>query len=153
MDDNTQLCAVVNRIAVENVEQLLIQQYNHDFPERNCDDKSEMSQEDHHFMDSVSRSACFMDGHYYIDLPMKKTNVQMPNNRSSAIQRLLNLKSKLKRNPAFHEEYTSFMNDMLNKGYAVAVPTTHLNHQDGKVWYIPHHKGIPPTKEEAACGV
>ena len=50
VDDNTQLCAVVNRIAVENVEQLLIQQYNHDFPERNCDDKSEMSQEDHHFV-------------------------------------------------------------------------------------------------------
>ena len=86
VDDNTQLCAVVNRIAIENVEQLLIQQYNHDFPERNCDDKSEMSQEDHHFIDSVSHSACFMDGHYYIDLPMKKTNVQMPNNRSSALQ-------------------------------------------------------------------
>lgn len=45
-DDKEQSSAAVNRIAVqtESMEQLLIQQYNHDFPERNCDDKSEMSQ-------------------------------------------------------------------------------------------------------------
>lgn len=56
--------------------------------------------------------------------------------------------SKLKRNPTFHEEYTSFMNDMLNKGYAVAVPTTHLNRQDCKVWYIPHHGVYHPQKKK-----
>lgn len=35
VDDNAQSCAAVNSIAIESMEQLLIQQYNHDFPERN----------------------------------------------------------------------------------------------------------------------
>lgn len=148
VDDNAQSCAAVNRIAIESMEQLLIQQYNHDFPERNCDDKSEMSQEDHRFMDSVSGSARFVDGHHYIDLPMKKTSVQMPNNRSAAVQRALNLKNKLKKNPAFHGEYTSFMSDMVNKGYAEKVPKRLLSRQDGKVWYIPHHGVYHPQKKK-----
>lgn len=146
--DGVQPCAAVNRIAVDNVEQLLIQQYNQDFPERHCDERSEMSQEDHLFMESVSSSAHIINGHYYISLPMKKLCVQMPNNRSAVLQRALNLQHKLKRNPAFHEEYTTFMNDMLSKGYAVEVPTTQLKRQDGKLWYIPHHGVYHPQKKK-----
>ncbi len=59
----------VNRISIDSVEQMLIQQYNHDFPERNCDDKAELSQEDHQFLGSVSNSLQFTNGHYYIGLP------------------------------------------------------------------------------------
>ncbi|KAL2099387.1 hypothetical protein ACEWY4_005867 [Coilia grayii] len=147
-DDCAQPLAAVNRIAIDNVDHMLIQQYNHDFPERHCDERSEMSQEDHKFMESVSSSACLMDGHYYISLPMKKLCVQMPNNRSSVLQRAVNLKNKLKKNPVFHEEYTAFMNDMLSKGYAVEVPTTQLNRTDGKMWYIPHHGVYHPQKKK-----
>ncbi|KAK0152983.1 hypothetical protein N1851_005350 [Merluccius polli] len=140
--------AAVNRIAIDDVEQLLIQQYNLDFPERHCDERSEMSQEDHQFMESVSSSVRLTDGHYYLSLPMKKLCVQMPNNRSAVLQCALNLKNKLKRNPAFHEEYSTFMNDMLSKGYAIEVPTTQLNRQDGKLWYIPHHGVYHPQKKK-----
>ena len=148
VNDSTQPSAAVNRIAIDSVEELLIQQYNHDFPEHNCDDKSEMSQEDHCFMESVNMSAHLKDGHYYLNLPMKKLNVQMPNNRSAVMQRALNLKNKLVKNPTFHEEYVTFMNDMLNKGYATEVPETKLNRQDGKVWYIPHHGVYHPQKKK-----
>lgn len=141
-------CAAVNRIAVDNVEHLLIQQYNHDFPERHCNERTEMSQEDRLFMESVSSFVHLMDGHYYISLPTKKLCVQMPNNRSVVLQRTLNLQHKLKRNPVFHEEYTAFMTDIVTKGYAVEVPTTQLNRQDGRLWYIPHHGVYHPQKKK-----
>lgn len=140
--------STVNRISLESVEQMLIQQYNHDFPEKTCDDKAELSQMDHQFLESVSNSVQFYDGHYYIDLPIKKTDVHMPNNRRAAIQQALNLKRKFQKNPFFHEEYTNFMNDMLRKGYAVKVPTSHLSHQGGQVWYIPHHGVYHPQKKK-----
>lgn len=42
-DDNTHSCATVNRISIENVEQLLVVHCKHDFSEEVCDDKHEMS--------------------------------------------------------------------------------------------------------------
>lgn len=52
----------VNRVAVEEVQQLIIQQYNTDFLEHLYDDKEEMSQEDKLFMQSVQKTTKFMDG-------------------------------------------------------------------------------------------
>lgn len=51
--DSTQV--TVNHISVENVEKLWLQLYNQDFPEHLCDDKVEMSQEDHYFLNCVQR--------------------------------------------------------------------------------------------------
>ena len=31
------------------------------------------------------------------------------------------------------------INNMLSKGYAQKVPEGEHNHQDGFVWYLPHH--------------
>lgn len=49
------------------------------------------------------------------------------------------MKKKLQRNQTFKDDYISFMNDMINKGYAVKVPNEDLKRSDGKVWFIPHH--------------
>lgn len=87
----------VNRISVSNVENLLTQLYNADFPERRYEDKSEMSQEDHQFLDSVERSVYLVDGHYCIGLPLKDKVIKMPNNRSLAEQRLTSLKRKFQK--------------------------------------------------------
>ncbi|KAI3359305.1 hypothetical protein L3Q82_002621 [Scortum barcoo] len=140
--------ATVNRISVENVEQLLLQQYNHDFPERLCDDKVEMSQEDQQFMNCVRDSTYHANGHYVIGLPKKKFVVTMPNNHSVAVQRPLTLKRKFKRNPIFHQEYSDFMKDMIEKGYAIRVSQNQLSQQDGKLWYVPHHGVYHPQKRK-----
>ncbi len=42
--------------------------------------KLEMSIEDRQFMESVSQSIKLVDGHYCIDLPLKKKDVAFPNN-------------------------------------------------------------------------
>ena len=136
----------VNRISVDTVENLLIQQYNVDFPEHSCNDKLEMSQEDKQFISSVSSSVHHVDGHYYINMPTKTLPVSLPNNRNAAVQRALTLKKKLIKNPAFHQEYKDYMSDLIKAGYAVKVPETQLKRQDGKVWYIPHHGVYHPQK-------
>ncbi len=108
----------------------------------------EMSKEDKLFMDRVSESAKLVNGHYSIGLPLKSKEVKMPNNRAVAEQHALNMKKKLQRNWTFKEDYISFMNDMINKGYVVKVPDEDLQRSDGNVWCIPHHVVYYPKKQK-----
>lgn len=144
--DTLQSC-IANHISVETIEDLLIQQFNTDFPERRYEDKTEMSQEDHQFMLSVTKSLQFKEGHYHIGLPLKDETIQVPNNKCIAMQRLSGLKRKLMRNPQFHSDYSGFMDSMLDKGYAERVPEDELQ-TDRRVWYIPHHGVYRPKKNK-----
>ncbi|KAJ8385590.1 hypothetical protein AAFF_G00184520 [Aldrovandia affinis] len=105
-----------------------------------------MSQEDHQFMRSVSKSAELVDGHYCIGLPLRSETANMPNNRFVAEQRAVGLKRKLSKNPDLHEDYKDFMTGIIQKGYAVKVPKEQLSREDGRVWYIPHHGVYHPKK-------
>lgn len=138
----------VNRISVMEVEKLLVQQYNTDFPERNYDDKEELSQEDKQFMQSVLKTATLENGHYSIGLPLRNVKLQMPNNRCVAEQRIASLHRKFKRNPEFFEDYKGFMNTIICKGYAIQVPAQQLNRDDNRVFYIPHHGVYHPKKRK-----
>lgn len=59
-------------------EELLLKQYNTAFPERSCEEKEEMSQDDHRFMHLVSSLAKLVDGHYSLRLPLRNENIKMP---------------------------------------------------------------------------
>lgn len=61
----------VNRIAVSKLEELLMNQYNHDFCEKQID-KQEMSREDQKFLNIMETSAKLQDGKYIMNLPFKK---------------------------------------------------------------------------------
>lgn len=141
-------CSVVttNRISVEHLEEMLISQYNHDFSEKTSVERLEMSREDIKFMNTVQSTTELKGGHYCIDLPFRKDEPVLPNNRCVAEQRLQGLKRKFERDVKYKEEYTSFLSDMLGQGYAEMVPTAQLEQDDGKVWYIPHHGVHHPTK-------
>lgn len=54
-------CAA-NRISVMEIEKLLVQQYNTDFPQHYYDDKDKMSEEDKQFMRSVKKTTTFLNG-------------------------------------------------------------------------------------------
>ncbi|KAJ8332985.1 hypothetical protein SKAU_G00418810 [Synaphobranchus kaupii] len=146
-EDKLPHCSV-NRISVMEIEKLLVQQYNTDFPERNYDDKEEMSQEDKQFMQSVEKTTTFENGHYSIGLPLKNEKLQMPNNRCVAEQRMASLHRKLKKNPEFFEDYQGFMDNIIGKGYAIQVPADQLNREDNRVSYIPHHGVYHPKKQK-----
>lgn len=87
-------------------------------------------------------------GHYCIRLPLKQKKICMPDNKSVAEQRMLNLKKRFKRDSSFHLDYTNFMSDMLHKGYAEKVPEGVLECNDGRKWYLPHHGVLHPQKNK-----
>jgi len=135
----------VNRISVDKLEEMLNKQYNHDFNEIASETK-EMSREDHAFMEKVNGSIKLQDGHYKLNLPFKKENPMLPNNLCVAKQRLVGLKRKLDRNKTFHQEYSTFLDEVISQGYAERVPLHQLKQDKGKVWYIPHHGVYHPKK-------
>ena len=139
---------MAHRISVVRMEEFMQQQIKYDFPERQYEERLEMSQEDHMFMERVSNSVKLVDGHYRIGLPLRNGDTEFQNNRSVAVQRALNLKRKFSKNHKFHEEYKTFMANMFNKGFAVPVSpeeTAKASHIK-RVWYIPHHGVYHPKK-------
>lgn len=111
----------VNGMSLMEIEKLLVQQYNTDFPEHNYDDKEEMSQEDKQFLRSVEKTTIFENGHYNTGLPLRNEKLQMPSNRCVVEQRVACLLRKCKKNPEFFEDYKGFMETIISKGYAVRV--------------------------------
>lgn len=137
-----------NRISVSKIEELLVAQYNHDFNEKSLEDDFKPSREDQHFMEIMDQSVTTENGHYFIDMPFRKHDVIMPNNRCLVEQRLMSLKRKFTKNQEFQEQYSAFVTDVINKGYAEAIPQDQLQRDDGKVWYIPHHGVYHPKKKK-----
>lgn len=144
--DNDCQSAAVNRISVANLERLLISHYNHDFNEKTSDERREPSIEDKRFLEIANNSVSLIDGHYTLNLPFRHDDVQLPNNRHIAMQRLQSLKRKLKRSESFHDEYSAFLSDVIAQGYAEVVPQEELEGTEGRIWYIPHHGVYHPKK-------
>jgi len=130
---------MVNRISMENLKDLIIRQFHHDFPEKDYEECREMSAEDKKFMNIVTTSVELKNGHYHLPLPFHDKDVTLPNNYDLTAQRTLNLAKRFKKDSVFANEYSVFMEDVLRKGYAEKVPQEQLQRNDGQVWYIPHH--------------
>ena len=81
------------------------------------------------------------DGHYEMPLPMKEFPV-LQNNFKTALQRTKKLQPKLERDEQFREHYVTFMNNMIEQGYAEPAP----KQTSSEVWYIPHHGVYHPRK-------
>lgn len=138
---------VVNRISVVKLDEVWEQQFKSDFPE--CiRDEHEPSKEDDQFMELVTKSCKLVNGHYSIGLPFRTSQIRMPDNRSVAEQRTLNLKRRFKKDSVFQSDYTNFMSDMISKGYAEKVPDEVLERNDGRKWYLPHHGVMHPQKKK-----
>ncbi len=108
-----------------------------------------MSHEDRVFLKKVSNGIKKQDdGHYEIPLPLREKDTKLPNNKRCVLRRLLKLKIKLKRNEQFRSDYTAFMKDIIDRGYAERVPPSESKKDDGRVWYIPHHGIYHPRKNK-----
>ena len=102
----------------------------------------EISKDDKAFLKTVEESTITSGDHYVVPLPFKKENLIMPNNRKQAMQRLIYLKRRFKKDPAFFEDYKQFMSNLLGKGYARRMDDSPV----GRMWYIPHHGVYHPSK-------
>ncbi|XP_022102427.1 uncharacterized protein LOC110985605 [Acanthaster planci] len=119
-----------------------------DFSERkSCD--VPVSIDDRKFMKKMQEGIRQQpDGHYIMPLPFKGTEPpKLPNNKMQAVRRLDQLKSRFARDQSYHRDYCSFMQDIIENGYAERVPESEVAYEDsGHVWYIPHH-GVYHTKK------
>ena len=136
---------MANRIGVHKLEEMLTAQYNYDFNDRKMEDE-QMSREDVRFMDIVENSVELVDGHYSLRMPFRKKHLTLPNNLSVAKQRILGLKRRFEKDQRFHQEYTSFVTDIIGKGYAERIPQHLCDGEEGRAWYIPHHGVYHPRK-------
>ena len=142
---------VCNRVIVHetDVRELVINMFESDFSERvGLPDERGLSEEDKKFMDIVDRCTQFENDHYVIPLPFRADSKRMPDNREQALTRVTWQRKKMKRDPVYHKEYAAFMNNMLDKGYAVQLRDNQLNAPDGATWYIPHHGVYHPQKKK-----
>ena len=113
-----------------------------DFSEQHSEARG-FSQEDRRFLSMVEKgiSRC-PDGHYEMPLPCKEKNLELPNNYELALRPLIELKRFLKD----EQDYVTFMNDVIAKGYVEKViPIEAISGK--KVWFIPHHGVYHPKKQ------
>ena len=61
----------------------------------------------------------------------------MPDNYQYALNRMLKLEQRLKRNDELRINYFKFMGDLFGSGYAIAVNPSEAE-RFGKVWYQSH---------------
>ncbi|XP_033101162.1 uncharacterized protein LOC117104423 [Anneissia japonica] len=144
-----------NRAEVTAIEELEeIKKLNHavtkamqiDFPENGKNEKLEMSQDDRTFLKLSNDNMKFKDGKFEIPLPFRNRNHLMPNNYSLAVKRLSSLRTKMQRNADFMKDYTTFMENMIEKGYAEKVKGDKPDENNSRIWYIPHHGVYHPQK-------
>ncbi|XP_006824059.1 uncharacterized protein LOC102809470 [Saccoglossus kowalevskii] len=109
------------------------------------DDKSEDSVEDKRFRKIVDSGTEVLNGHFQVELSFRDKDVVMPNNRNMVEQRLRHLKRKFERNAQYRNEYTKFMNVIIDKSYAEKIPAED-EAIDGRIWYLPHHGVYHPQK-------
>ena len=134
---------------VDEITEILQNQYQRDFWEKDAYCKRENSIEDNLFLEKVSSSIQFDDGKYTVSLPFRSTEpIILPDNREAAEQRMRCLKRKFERDEKLKSDYISSIEGNLRKGYAEPVPQSELNRNDGMVWRVPHHGVKHPTKDK-----
>ena len=130
------------------VEQMLKKIYTAAFNDngtsRAAENITKMSIEDRQFLDLMERECSKEGNHYKLPLPLINPDAVFPNNRRMAELRLKNLKKRFIKDKQYHKDCTSFMKDMIRKGYAEMSDSK--TNQQGKTWFIPHHGIYYPSK-------
>lgn len=81
-------------------------------------------------------------------LPLRDDMPSLPNNKSLALRRLHKLGQRFEDDMKYRDDYTTFMNEIIAKGYPEEVPQEEASYNGGNVWYIPHHGVYHPKKPD-----
>ena len=88
-------------------------------------------------LESYKNSIKVVDDRFQIALPFKTGKVEMPNNYSYALNRMLKLEQRLQKNDELRKNYFKFMGDLFGSGHAVAIDEAEAERY-GKIWYQSH---------------
>ena len=130
------------------IEQMLKKIYTAEFNDngtlRAAENNTKMSTEDRQFPDFMERECTKEGNHYKLPPPFTNPDAVFRNNRRMARLRLKNLKKRFIKDKQYHNDYNSFVEDMIRKGYAEKSDPN--ANQQGKTWFIPHHGVYHPSK-------
>ena len=112
------------------------------------DDEIAMSCDDKRALSVMEETIQLKNGHYELALPWKNPPPSLPRNRPLAERRLKLLKKRLEKDDELLKKYSTFMNDLLEKGYARKVPDQQCKEQNDATWYLPHHPVFRPQKPD-----
>ena len=122
------------------IEQMLNKMYTVEFNENGTSIAAEnikkMSIEDRKFVELMERECCKEENPCKPSLPLRDPDAVFPSNRRIAELRRKNLK-KFPKDKQYHEDCTSFMEDMIERGYAGK--SDPKANQQRKTCFIPHH--------------
>ena len=125
-----------------SLEEMFKMMYSNDFNEHDAtvadsitSSVDEISIEDKKFLDIVEKNTSKKDYHYVVPLPFRDGRLVMPNNRVEAFRRLMFLKQIFLKDQKFFDDYKTFMDNLLVKGYLKQSEVV----LSGKTLYIPHH--------------
>ena len=96
--------------------------------------------EDRKFMGIAEKGCVFEDGHFTLPLPFRNEDLNLPSNRAVAEKRAQYQKAKMMKDERYKADYTEFVEEIIDKGYASKVSPIDLYTEPGKRWYLPHHE-------------
>ena len=70
---------------------------------------------------------------------------ELPKNKVLALRRLEKLETQMEKDQPFYQHNRTFINELLQRGYAEPVPEDETNVK--KVWYIQHHGVCHPRNQ------
>ena len=122
----------------------LIKMFELDFSEHHAESKS-LSLEDKKFLSILEYKTTVKEGRYEMPLPFCDTMPCLPNNREMALHCLQHLKRRFSRDRLYHDQYSKFIKDLIDKGHAKRLTTEDMG-ENKHVWYLPHHGVYHPRK-------
>ena len=149
-DDNNITCHRIMFQETGSMRECVINMFERDFSEHDVGkvpDEKGQSQDDKKFIDIVSCGMKVINGHYEIPLPFKESKVVMKNNYNQAAKRALWQRKKMGRDEKYSKDYTAFVENLIDKGYAYQVPMDQIQCSNPR-WYLPHHAVYHPKKPD-----
>ena len=104
---------------------------------------NQMSLEDKKVQVKIENSIEHKDNRYIVPLPWKSDKETLPDNYSSALNRLYGTEKKLKKSPELKQEYSDIIRKYEEKGFIKKVERK----DNEKRWYLPHFDVVKPEKE------
>ncbi|XP_068205334.1 uncharacterized protein [Palaemon carinicauda] len=120
---------------------MLVESYNREYDDV-ASNRREMSAEGRIWLEIIEKGVRKTGGRYEVPLPLRGNHGPLPETRDIALRRMHSLRKKLVKDGNYAKQYSAFMREMQQKGYAKRVTTA----SPGNVWYIPHFGVQHPDK-------
>jgi hypothetical protein len=109
-----------------------------------------MSFDDSQCLKVLQTSIKFIRCGWQIDLPLRYSNLNLPDNTTQAVSRYYGMERKMTK-PEFQNvaiQYNAIIKKLIDSDIAVKVQKSELNGPLGMVWYLPIHYVTYPNKDK-----